>query len=469
MFDDLKQFVTPDYCHSCRGCCVFHEAESIWGPHVVPAEADEMMRQGFAAKFSQDRRHILTEPAGASHRCAFLAPTDHHCRIYQNHPFECRLYPFVISCEQGHLRMYAHLACPFIQEKFHSAEGRAYLSYLQDYFSHSSAQETLRAALGTFPDYSSATEQIEMCFDIGGLDLLHRRHEISSWLALRDRFLSASSFVNLFAWKDFFMFCIDEIDGNLCVFADQPAGTFLYWPPLGETISAVAVEACFARMREKNKGGGMSRIENVSREELRFFDTARYIIHLQGHEYVYYRQDIADLKGDDYKSKRHDINQLIRRTCVEYKPFTSRHMSGCCELFDRWLDKRMRQHEDDTYRYMLQENRSVHRLLIENADALGLVGRIVMVDGRIAGYTFGYPLSKNVFCDLLEVADPDVPGLAAFLFREFCADAALAPFVFVNAMDDFGMPNVSRGKMSYRPAFLEPMYSVSERGDVQSA
>ena len=463
MFDDLKQFVTSDYCRSCRGCCVFHDADSIWGPHIIPAEANEIMRLGCAAGLSVDRRHILTEPAGASHRCAFLGSADHHCRIYQDRPFECRLYPFVISSEQRQLRMYAHLACPFIQEKFHSLEGQVYLAYLREYFSRSASRATLCANTDVFPDYSSAQDQIEICFDIMGTDLLSRQREIADWLSCRKRLLSVFSFVNLFAWKDFFNFQLEEIDGNLCVFADQPVGTFLYWPPLGERMSAVAIEACFSRMREHNKGGGMSRIENVSREDLARFDAARYVIHLQGHEYVYYRKDIVDLKGDDYKSKRHDINQLMRRVRLEYRPFISSDIDGCRQLFDRWLDKRRRQHEDDTYRHMLEDNRAVHRLLLKNADALGLVGRIVLVDDCVAGYTFGYPLSENIFCDLLEVTDPDVPGLSAFLFREFCADKALQAFSFVNAMDDFGMPNVSQGKLSYRPAFFEPIYSVTER------
>ena len=463
MFDDLKQFLPAEYCPSCRGCCVFHDADSIWGPHVIPAEAHEITHLGFGSELSADRRHILTEPAGASHRCAFLESEDHRCRIYQNRPFECRLYPFVISHEQGRLRVYAHLACPFILEKFYSAEGQAYLAYLGQYFSSPAVQETLRANTDIFPDYSSAQDQIEICFDIAGQDFLSRQREIADWLSRRERVLSASSFVNLFAWKDFFTFRIDEIDGNLCVFADQPVGTFLYWPPLGGTLSRVAAETCFARMREQNKGGSMSRIENVSRGDLIFFDPQRYASHLQGHEYVYYRKDIADLKGDDYKSKRHDINQLMRRTHLEYRPFMSSDFKGCAELFDRWLDKRRRQHEDETYRHMLQENRSVHRLLLQNTNALELLGRVVTVDDRIAGYTFGYPLSEYVFCDLLEVTDPAVTGLSAFLFREFCADEAVQGFTFVNAMDDFGMPNISQGKLSYRPAFLEPIYSVSER------
>ncbi|MBF0122207.1 MAG: DUF2156 domain-containing protein [Candidatus Omnitrophica bacterium] len=466
MFEDLKQFVPSDYCRSCRGCCVFHDADSIWGPHVVPAEAKDIIRLGFGAELSSDRRHLLTEPAGASHRCACLGISDHLCRIYQNRPFECSLYPFVISYEQGRLRVYAHLACPFIQDKFHSAQGQEYLLYLREYFSQPVALKILRDSVDIFPNYSSASDQIEICFDILGVDLLSRQRELSVWLSRRNRLLSVLSFVNFFSWKEFFTFRFDEIDKNLCVFADQPVGTFLYWPPLGEKISAVAVDACFARMREQNKGGSMSRIENVSRDDLNFFDPARYEFRLQGHEYVYYRKNIAELKGDDYKSKRHDINQLMSRAHLEYRPFLSSDIERCCELFDRWLDKRRRQHEDDTYRYMLEENRSVHRLLLENADALGLVGRLVLVDGRISGYTFGYPLSDNIFCDLLEVTDPDVTGLSAFLFREFCADEALRGFAFVNAMDDFGMPNVSKGKMSYRPVFLEPIYAVMERQDV---
>jgi hypothetical protein len=133
---------------------------------------------------------------------------------------------------------------------------------------------------------------------------------------------------------------------------------------------------------------------------------------------------------------------------------------ACGDLFDRWLDKRRASYEDDIYRAMLVENRPVHRRMIDNAAALGVTGRVVEVNGVLVGYTFGYPLNNETFCVALEVTEPGLKGLAAFIFREFCADADLGPFKFINAMDDFGMPGVAKAKRSWRPVFMENVYSI---------
>ncbi|MBF0570003.1 MAG: DUF2156 domain-containing protein, partial [Candidatus Omnitrophica bacterium] len=406
---------------------------------------------------------IRTRPEGGRNLCHFLNAPDHHCCIYSKRPFECRLYPFVISSEKGQLKVYAHLACPFVQDKLRAEEATEYILYLQDHLSGDSVRSVLWANKDSFPDYSSFGDQLEFLFEIEKSGFLFRQDEVARRLLSRPVALSSRSFVNLFDWKDFFDFRLEEIDGNLCVFADQPIGTFLYWPPLGDALSAKAIEECFARMRAHNKGGSLTRIENVAKEELFFFDEKRYAFQVQGYEYLYYRKDIAALAGVDYKAKRHDANLFLREHDPVYRPFTVADREACLELFERWLDKRRSRYEDDIYRHMLEENRTVHGLVMEHCQALGLAGRVVAVAGKIVAYTFGYRLNNDIFCDLLEVADPEMPGVGAFIFREFCADPVWQDCRFVNAMDDFGMPNVKEAKMSYRPAILEPVYAVTER------
>jgi hypothetical protein len=65
---------------------------------------------------------------------------------------------------------------------------------------------------------------------------------------------------------------------------------------------------------------------------------------------------------------------------------------------------------------------------------------------------------------LFEVADLAVSGLSAFIFSRLCADAALAEFEFINAMDDFAADGLSRAKRLWRPIRLEPVYTVTAKG-----
>jgi uncharacterized protein len=101
---------------------------------------------------------------------------------------------------------------------------------------------------------------------------------------------------------------------------------------------------------------------------------------------------------------------------------------------------------------MLQDAASVHRRALSDGEGLGLIGRVVEVEGALAGYSFGYPLNRETFCIALEVADREKKGAAAYLFRAFCRSlAGLDGLQWINAMDDSGLPDLRRTKASYRP------------------
>ena len=110
-------------------------------------------------------------------------------------------------------------------------------------------------------------------------NLLSAKSLVDRYLRETPTHLAAFSFVNIFVWQDFFKFQFEEIDGNLCIFASDKAGTFLYLPPLGKTISCDTLKQCFARMDTLNKGNGVTRIENVSEEQLGYFPSSDYKIY----------------------------------------------------------------------------------------------------------------------------------------------------------------------------------------------
>jgi hypothetical protein len=93
---------------------------------------------------------------------------------------------------------------------------------------------------------------------------------------------------------------------------------------------------------------------------------------------------------------------------------------------------------------------------------MGLEGTVVRVDGVVRGYTFGYWLTPNMYCVLLEVADRSITGLAQFLFRETCRQAAEGGAACINAMDDAGLPGLREAKRAYRPTALIENWAVTE-------
>jgi len=273
--------------------------------------------------------------------------------------------------------------------------------------------------------------------------------------------LSAASFTNIFVWQDFFDFECEDIDGNFCVFASNEVGTFLYLPPLGEAISPRTIEHCFAIMTERNQGSSVSRIENVPQALVKHFDQNKFSVYAKSPDYVYRREDIVALKGNPFKSPRWAYNRFVKNNHAEFRAYEPTMLKDCLGLFGRWAKERAGRYSDPVYRQMLEENKKVHERILTYSNELDIIGRVVNVEGRIAGYTFGHALNSDTFVVLCEVTDLALKGCASFIFREFCKDPALTAFEFINAMDDSDMENIRRTKLFFNPCEVVSNYVVS--------
>ena len=65
-----------------------------------------------------------------------------------------------------------------------------------------------------------------------------------------------------------------------------------------------------------------------------------------------------------------------------FEPYTDADFDACMGLYERWADDRAKANSDDVYRSMLQENRLVHARLLKFWKALGLIVRVLKVEGR---------------------------------------------------------------------------------------
>ncbi len=462
----IPQSLTSEQCLHCRACCLFHQPEGDWSPRLTPEDVSGLMKVSPDVRWRHGADRIMLYPCGEGSVCSFLKIEDHHCSVYGSRPFECALYPFLISSEKSGFKIYAHLSCPGIDQLRSAGRWDDALAKIRAFFTQPEVQTFAHQHALNFPDYSLSKDEVEevFAFDPGAM-LWVQRSRIELALEMSPRIVSSLAFVNMFAWQDFFTFKVEEVDGTLCIFASQPVGTFLYWPPLAKEVSSSVIDACFDRMKVLNRGGSLSRIENVAEEELKAFDETKYQARLRGHEYVYRREDVASLRGNDYKSRRGEVNAFERAHAGAqvFRPYTGNDFNACAILFDRWLDGRFQKHDNDIYQHMLFENRMVHRLVLAHAGRLDLIGRVVEVNGQIVAYTFGYPVNTATFCVLFEVADLSVKGLASFVFHRFCQDPALESFTWVNAMDDFEAEHLARTKMSWRPDHLQAVYAVTLR------
>lgn len=469
------QFVPQEVCLSCDGCCRFKEPSTLWQPKFSADEVYAARAKGFSLAdkiFStetvDEQAFIKTHEKDGCFHCHFFQSEKNTCGIYPLRPFECRLYPFVLNRDGGKISLCVHLACPHIQETLESLEYARYVEDLKAYFATDDALRWLTANAQSINDYGAYKSELIVLCDLllpePAAKLLNKRLGFERDALKMPAQVSSQAFSNIFLWQDYFDFKFEVIDGKSCIFACTEGSCFMYLPPLTSHLSEALIGKCFDYMDGINKKKGFARIEHVSESQLKFFSTERFAHYKKGEEYCYNKDKVIALKGRALKSKRHDLNYFLKHHPAA--AFLNYHVlmkDLCLDLFKRWAKNRAAKNNDEIYLQMLNDNEQVHALALNFAEEIGLVGRVVVVDKEIKAYSFGYPLDKETFCILFEVADLSVTGLPVFIFNQFCADAALEEYKVINVMDDSGLENIKDVKMSFHPDALVPVYSVKRR------
>ena len=220
------------------------------------------------------------------------------------------------------------------------------------------------------------------------------------------------------------------------------------------------VNKIYQLMLDTNRNPHIARIENVPKQMIPFLEKNGFSVRLKETEYLYETAALAELRGDGYKQQRHACNVFVAaHPSAKLHRYCPNDRDECLTLYDRWREGRSEKYNDPLYNAMLDDSQSAHRIGLSEAEALGLVGRVVRINGEIKGYTFGYPLNSDTFCVLFEITCLSIKGLAQFIYREFCRELS-STYKSINAMDDSGLENLKRVKNSYHPCQLLPSHNL---------
>lgn len=285
---------------------------------------------------------------------------------------------------------------------------------------------------------------------------LRDQETFRQFLGLSERRLAAYAFENIYIWKALFDIRWLIIKDCLCIFFRDKIGCFLYLPPLGRQLKSAVIEKVFSIMDGLNSNKEISRIENIEEKDLAFYRDLGCELRDKPAEYLCRKKDLVQLRGRNFKSKRACCNYFSKHYDYEYLEFELKYRDECLRLYNRWMRQRQDKIQESVYQGMLKDSLSCLKILLDNYSDLGLAGRIVKVDKEVAAFSFGFKLNRDTFCILYEITDLSVKGLAQFLFREFCS--GLKNYSYINIMDDSGLSNLKRVKLSYKPAKLIPAY-----------
>jgi hypothetical protein len=165
----FKQFVPSEICLKCNGCCRYKEADSAWRPKLGARDQESLSELITGDIVLDAQSYIKTIQVCGEHFCKFLNGADNTCSIYTKRPFECSLYPFILSKTPDAVKLYVHLSCPYVQDHLPRADFEAYVAYLKEFFRRPDIREFLSHNKAMFHDYSIYASELLHLFDLAFL------------------------------------------------------------------------------------------------------------------------------------------------------------------------------------------------------------------------------------------------------------------------------------------------------------
>ena len=117
-------------------------------------------------------------------------------------------------------------------------------------------------------------------------------------------------------------------------------------------------------------------------------------------DYLYRRQDLAQLPGNRYHKKKNRINYLMARHACRVEEMAEEHRQGCLELLEAW--GRVRGAVGGSL--PLEQEATAEAVTMRTE--LGLAGVVLLVDDRLAAFALGELLNRTTSVCHFQKSDP---------------------------------------------------------------
>ena len=407
----LTQFIPSKLCLNCDVCCRFLDKNSPLAPLFLPNEITLRIKPYLS---KSNRVKLKYFPAINACACPFFNIANNKCRIYPKRPFDCRLYPFILMFDEKKERIILGIdtKCPFAIDKkneplikkrsgelINLLEKKVVTSLMASnpLFIGNFQGDVIKLCVLNTLTKTLIDNPIKNGFKKLSLD---DKPIFDKYLKKIKNPLSIQSFINLFIWQN-----LNQI----------------WWKKANKLNLLLETDSAY-----------------IDFDSIKKFP-----------DYIYLTKDLIELKGNKYKHKRSAYNYFSKHYKFQYVTYKPAMKTQCLKLFSKWATRRKKKFNDPYYHQLLNDSFIAHKTTMENYRKLGLTGRVIKIKKKASGYTFGFELTKDMFCILFEVCDLKFKGISEFIFREFCKE--LSQYKYINTMDDSGLENLRQAKLLYRP------------------
>ena len=172
-------------------------------------------------------------------------------------------------------------------------------------------------------------------------------------------------------------------------------------------------------------------------------------------DYLYNGDDLRELKGRKYHSKRNHLSNFRKNyPDYEYQSLTADMLEDVWEYINLWC--KQKECSGKFSPGLICEKQAIREAL-DHFGELDYKGAVIRLNGQIEAFTMGEKINDETVVIHVEKANGTINGLYSAINQEFLLHQ-WPDVAFVNREEDTGDEGLRKAKMSYHPVALVKKY-----------
>lgn len=243
---------------------------------------------------------------------------------------------------------------------------------------------------------------------------------------------------------------ISRIDNRLVVDVNGKQGGHIFLGPFGDGPLKPAVEKLlFHAQKDFGEEKVLRFLPGALAEQItQEFKPVKSEEHRDYFDYLYHREELADLSGRKFQKRRNQLNKIQRENKAEVTILQEEDTEQILHCLDKWYTQ-----YGDGDPFLDMERESVRRAL-PNLWKLGGMGIRVKIDTHMCGLSWAVPISEDTWLVPVEKAAREVKGM--YQFVNWALANHLPPSArILNREADLGIEGLRTAKERYNPMGFE--------------
>lgn len=259
------------------------------------------------------------------------------------------------------------------------------------------------------------------------------------------------SFATTYLWRNKYDIRVCNYNDTLFKAYFMDEGKVGYTFPVGKMSPKDALEVLLSDAKSRGVAPVIGMLNKTNKEILEHLypDVFEITEERDSADYIYSREDLAQLSGKKYHAKRNHISKFVRNNPDFYvREIDGTNIEDAYFVAHKW---QMGAESDD------KSELCAIREALDNLEMLSMFGMVLYVNNRPVGMTLGSKINDFV-CDVNFEKAVEVQGAYAVINNEFAK--ANPHFLQFNREEDLGIEGLRKSKLSYYPDKILMKYTA---------